>query len=64
LWHFLAIFDAENTIPRLRTMTSAAFPCRAVFVNRLRQAWDEPGAKPGQTFIAAKSLPGMTKCRN
>jgi hypothetical protein len=68
LWHFLAIFDAENTIPRLQTMRSAAFPWRAGFVKSLAAGMGRTpgkiGAKHSKTFIAAKCLPGMTKCRN
>jgi hypothetical protein len=30
-------------------------------LNPLRQAWDQPRAKPWQTFIAAKSLAGNYK---
>jgi hypothetical protein len=64
LWHSLRAFAAANTILRLQTMTSAAFHAEPFLLSRLRQAWDKPRAKPGQTFIAAKSLPEMTKCQN
>jgi hypothetical protein len=64
LWHSPTIFDAENTIPRLQTMTSAAFHAAPFLLNPLRQACDEPRAKPRQKLIAAKSLRDMTKCRN
>jgi hypothetical protein len=52
LWHFLAIFDAENTIPRLQTMTSAAFPCRAGFANPLAAGMRRTPGKTGATSVA------------
>jgi hypothetical protein len=46
LWRFLAIFHAENTIPRLQTMTSAAFPWPTGFVKSVAAGM---GRTPGKT---------------
>jgi hypothetical protein len=47
LWHFLAIFDAENTIPRLQTMTSAGFPWLTGFVKSLAAGMGRTRGKTG-----------------
>jgi hypothetical protein len=47
LWRFLTIFHAENTIPRLQTMTSAAFPCPAGFVKSLAAGMGRTRGKTG-----------------
>jgi hypothetical protein len=50
LWHFLAIFSAENTIPRLQTMTSAAFPCPAGFVKSVAAGMGRTLGKTGASL--------------
>jgi hypothetical protein len=50
LWRFLSIFDAENTIPRLQTMTSAAYSWAAGFVKFLAAGMGRTRGKTGAKF--------------
>jgi hypothetical protein len=45
----VALPQAENTIPRLQTMTSAAFPCPAGFVKSVAAGM---GRTPGKTVAS------------